>query len=54
MVTEKKWVYKFNEGNAQMRELLGGKGANLQLRQREPGTVLSELRIPQTGRRAAV
>ena len=27
MVTEKKWVYKFNEGNAQMRELLGGKGA---------------------------
>ena len=28
MVTEKKWVYKFNEGNAQMRELLGGKGAN--------------------------
>jgi len=29
MVTEKKWVYKFNEGNAQMRELLGGKGANL-------------------------
>ena len=25
MVTEKKWVYKFNEGNAQMRELLGGK-----------------------------
>ena len=29
MTTEKKWVYKFNEGNAQMRELLGGKGANL-------------------------
>ena len=29
MVTGKKWVYKFNEGNAQMRELLGGKGANL-------------------------
>ncbi len=29
METEKKWVYKFNEGNAQMRELLGGKGANL-------------------------
>ncbi len=24
-----KWVYKFSEGNAQMRELLGGKGANL-------------------------
>jgi len=29
MSTEKKWVYGFNEGNAQMRELLGGKGANL-------------------------
>ncbi len=29
MATAKKWVYGFNEGNAQMRELLGGKGANL-------------------------
>lgn len=25
----KKWVYLFDEGNANMRELLGGKGANL-------------------------
>ena len=25
----KKWVYMFKEGNANMRELLGGKGANL-------------------------
>ena len=25
----KKWVYMFTEGNADMRELLGGKGANL-------------------------
>ena len=25
----RKWVYMFNEGNANMRELLGGKGANL-------------------------
>ena len=25
----KKWVYKFKEGNAEMRNLLGGKGANL-------------------------
>ena len=25
----KKWVYLFSEGNADMRELLGGKGANL-------------------------
>ena len=26
---EKKYVYLFREGNANMRELLGGKGANL-------------------------
>ena len=25
----KKYVYKFTEGNGSMRELLGGKGANL-------------------------
>ncbi|MBO5034024.1 MAG: hypothetical protein J6C43_00245, partial [Oscillospiraceae bacterium] len=25
----KKYVYQFSEGNATMRELLGGKGANL-------------------------
>ena len=25
----KKWVYLFTEGNADMRELLGGKGAHL-------------------------
>ena len=24
-----KWVYSFKEGNAGMRDLLGGKGANL-------------------------
>ena len=24
-----KWVYSFEEGNADMRNLLGGKGANL-------------------------
>ncbi len=24
-----KWVYMFREGNADMRNLLGGKGANL-------------------------
>ena len=28
-MSEKKYVYKFVEGNADMRELLGGKGANL-------------------------
>ena len=27
-----KWVYKFTEGNANMRNLLGGKGANLAMR----------------------
>ena len=26
---KKKYVYQFSEGNAGMRELLGGKGANL-------------------------
>jgi len=28
-MTEQKWVYQFNEGNRDMRDLLGGKGANL-------------------------
>ena len=28
-MANKKYVYKFAEGNANMRELLGGKGANL-------------------------
>ncbi len=28
-MNDKKYVYDFNEGNAQMRSLLGGKGANL-------------------------
>ncbi len=28
----KKWVYLFTEGNANMRELLGGKGARIWLR----------------------
>src|SRR5579864_3710266 len=27
--TEKKWVYLFDEGNAGMRDLLGGKGAGV-------------------------
>jgi pyruvate, orthophosphate dikinase len=29
MITMKKFVYLFNEGNSEMKELLGGKGANL-------------------------
>ena len=28
-MSTKKYVYLFTEGNAKMRELLGGKGANL-------------------------
>ena len=28
-----KWVYMFKEGNATMRNLLGGKGANLATQQ---------------------
>jgi len=28
-LTGKKWVYRFHEGNAEMRDLLGGKGADL-------------------------
>ena len=28
-ITMAKWVYLFREGNADMRNLLGGKGANL-------------------------
>ncbi|MBO7245720.1 MAG: hypothetical protein J6V56_03045, partial [Clostridia bacterium] len=28
-MAEKKYVYLFSEGNGSMRELLGGKGANL-------------------------
>ena len=28
-MADKKWVYKFNEGRASMRNLLGGKGCNL-------------------------
>ncbi|MDE2994766.1 MAG: pyruvate, phosphate dikinase, partial [Chloroflexota bacterium] len=27
--TETKWVYRFADGNAEMRDLLGGKGAGL-------------------------
>ena len=29
LMAKKKYVYLFTEGNAKMRELLGGKGANL-------------------------
>ena len=36
----KKWVYLFTEGNANMRELLGGKGANL--------TEMTNINLPVT------
>ena len=35
-VDKKKFVYLFSEGNGSMRELLGGKGANLALRPMRP------------------
>ena len=33
-----KWVYMFTEGNADMRNLLGGKGANLAEMTKNPAT----------------
>ena len=39
----KKYVYQFTEGNAQMRELLGGKGANLA----EMTSIFGKDRVPQ-------
>ena len=38
----RKWVYMFTEGNASMRELLGGKGANL--------AEMTNLGLPEIGR----
>ncbi len=38
-----KWVYLFSEGNANMRELLGGKGANLA----EMTSIFGKDRVPQ-------
>ena len=38
-----KWVYTFKEGNMTMRNLLGGKGANL-AEMTEIGLVLSTMR----------
>ena len=37
-----KWVYMFTEGNADMRNLLGGKGANL--------AEMTNLGLPEIGR----
>src|SRR3954468_9515306 len=42
MATEDKWVYDFAEGSRDMRELLGGKGANVA----EMTRVLGEDRVP--------
>jgi len=37
----RKWVYLFTEGNAGMRELLGGKGANLaEMTKKQENTIL--------------
>ena len=37
-----KWVYMFTEGNADMRNLLGGKGANLDVYKRQERQLLTE------------
>jgi pyruvate,orthophosphate dikinase len=41
-MTSKKWVYEFSEGSREMRELLGGKGANVA----EMTRVLGENQVP--------
>src|SRR5213592_3909192 len=41
-VTETKWVYAFEEGSRDMRELLGGKGANVA----EMTRILGPERVP--------
>src|SRR5436309_5671822 len=41
-MTSEKWVYEFSEGSRDMRELLGGKGANVA----EMTRVLGEDRVP--------
>ncbi len=38
----RKWVYLFSEGNANMRELLGGKGANLATQYYEDGRKIND------------
>ena len=46
----KKYVYLFSEGNATMRELLGGKGANLaDLRRDAKMTLVSATSIVEGG-----
>src|SRR5215470_13298518 len=41
-MTSQKWVYEFSEGSRDMRELLGGKGANVA----EMTRVLGDDRVP--------
>jgi pyruvate,orthophosphate dikinase len=41
-MTSNKWVYEFSEGSREMRELPGGKGANVA----EMTRVLGEDRVP--------
>ena len=41
-MTSEKWVYEFSEGSRDMRDLLGGKGANVA----EMTRVLGEDRVP--------
>src|SRR6185312_4742330 len=41
-MTAEKWVYEFSEGSREMRDLLGGKGANVA----EMTRILGEERVP--------
>ena len=41
-----KWVYMFTEGNATMRNLLGGKGANLADYKRAAGQINLSVLLP--------
>jgi hypothetical protein len=45
-MTSNKWVYEFSEGSREMRELPGGKGANVA----EMTRVLGEDRVPPASR----
>src|SRR5579859_452643 len=57
--TPQKWVYLFSEGNGQMRDLLGGKGANLAEMTGlglpvPPGFIISTQACNASGRRRAI
>ena len=49
--TATRWVYDFTEGSREMRELLGGKGANIaeMTRVLRPGLVLTTVCLKPRG-----